>query len=141
MRSELFEKRRLVKNAKVPALKRRAPASVSPDTSKSNLTTRPHGQGVRLTICDSFNEPGYEQSSCSHYISRNSCCSAEAFDFLLYPLLTEAWRECRPPTPRHHHLVPPLHTSTPVTHKQSGAALWAAGYGEAAAGCNFIQAG
>lgn len=63
------------------------PASVEPEMSKNNLTARPHGQGPRLMICDSFNEPGYEQSSCSHYISRNSCCFSGGFDFLLYPLL------------------------------------------------------
>lgn len=49
--------------------------------------------GPRLMICDSFNYPGYEQSSCSHYISRNSCCFSRGFDFLLYPCLIEAWQE------------------------------------------------
>lgn len=33
-------------------------------------------------ICDSFNQPGYEQSSCSHYISRNSCCFLPSLWFL-----------------------------------------------------------
>lgn len=32
--------------------------------------------------CDSFNQPGYEQSSCSHYISRNSCCFLPSLWFL-----------------------------------------------------------
>ena len=44
---------------------------------------------LRLMNCDSFNKPGYEQSSCSHYISRNSCCFSRGFDFLLYSLLIE----------------------------------------------------
>lgn len=39
--------------------------------------------GPRLMICDSFNEPGYEQSSRSHYISTNSCCFGRGCDFLL----------------------------------------------------------
>lgn len=33
-------------------------------------------------ICDSFNQPGYEQSSCSRYISRNSCCFLPSLWFL-----------------------------------------------------------
>lgn len=48
----------------------RKPDSVAPKT------------GQRLMICDSFNEPGYEQSSCSPYISRNSCCFSRVFDFI-----------------------------------------------------------
>lgn len=51
--------------------------------------------GPRLMICDSFNEPGYEQSSRSHYISRNSCCFGAAFHFVLYQLLIEVWQQER----------------------------------------------
>lgn len=40
--------------------------------------------------CDSFNEPGYEQSSCSPYISRNSCCFARVFDFFFFLFCTVA---------------------------------------------------
>lgn len=53
--------------------------------------------GPRLMICDSFNQPGYEQSFRSHYISKNSCCFSRGFDFLLYLLLIEVWQESGPP--------------------------------------------
>lgn len=58
----------------------RKPDSVAPKT------------GQRWMICDSFNEPGYEQSSCSPYISRNSCCFSRVFDFILFFIL---WLEGR----------------------------------------------
>lgn len=69
------------------------------DVQKQLDSTAPR-TGPRLMICDSFNEPGYEQSSCSHYISRNSCCFSRGFDFSLYPLLIEVWQYLGP-SPSH----------------------------------------
>lgn len=62
----------------------RKPDSVAPKT------------GQRLMICDSFNEPGYEQSSCSPYISRNSCCFDRLLIFFFFfycSRLTVNWKE------------------------------------------------
>ncbi len=53
--------------------------------------------GPRLMICDSFNKQGYEQLSCSHYISRNRCCFSRGFDFALYPLLIDTLQQRGPP--------------------------------------------
>lgn len=51
----------------------------------------------RLMTSDSFNKPRYEQSSCSRYIRRSSCCIGGGCEFSLYPLVVAAWQETRPP--------------------------------------------
>lgn len=78
----------------------RKPDSVAPRTKR------------RLMTCDSFNEPGYEQSSCSRYISRNSCCPSRGFDFFTVAAphgRAEAEGTSTPLKPRHHR-----HTKTPL---------------------------
>lgn len=85
-------------------------------------------------IFDSFNQPGYEQSSCSHYISTNSCCFLASLWFLA--VVAPRRRVAGAPTsPSHIN----RQNNTVGSGLGGAAALAAAGYW--AAGCNFIHAG